>query len=178
MTPDDAELFRQAIGAVTPLAVKPKVAPLKPEVKPIPAQHLADEQRALHQSLSDDFSPESLLDSDAELSWQRAPMGTDVVRKLRRGQWVIQDELDLHGARSHEARELLSWFLQQALKRGLRCVRVIHGKGHGSVNRQPVLKLKVPHWLMQHDAVLAYCQARPADGGAGALLVLLRAGTR
>ena len=175
MTPDDAELFRRSIGDVKPIKTKPKVVKPPAEIAPIATQHLADEQQALHQSLSDDFSPESLLDSDADLSWQRSPLGADVVRKLRRGQWVIQDELDLHGARSHEARELLSWFLQQALKRGLRCVRVIHGKGYGSVNRQPVLKIKVPRWLMQHDAVLAYCQARPADGGAGALLVLLRA---
>ena len=103
------------------------------------------------------------------------PLGADVVRKLRRGHWVLQDELDLHGARSDEARELVGDFLRDALRRGLRCVRVIHGKGLGSKDRQPVLKGKVRKWLMQRDEVIAFCSARAADGGSGAVVVLLRA---
>jgi DNA-nicking Smr family endonuclease len=88
---------------------------------------------------------------------------------------VIQDQVDLHGARTDEARELVGGFLSDCLKRGLRCVRIVHGKGHGSRDRQPVLKGKVPKWLMQRDEVIAFCQAKPADGGAGALIVLLKA---
>ena len=96
------------------------------------------------------------------------------MRRLRRGHWVLDDQIDLHGARRDEARTLLAAFLRDCIKRNMRCVRVVHGKGHGSVGRQPVLKGKVRGWLMQKDEVLAFCQARAADGGSGALLVLLR----
>jgi len=129
----------------------------------------------LQSSLSDDFSIESLLDTDAALSFARSGIGQDTLRKLRRGHWVIQSELDLHGLRSEEAREALAEFLRSAGKRGQRCVRIIHGKGLGSVNKEPVLKQKVRNWLAQKDEVLAFCQARGADGGAGALIVLLKA---
>lgn len=97
------------------------------------------------------------------------------MRKLRRGNWVIQSQLDLHGLRTDEAREALGEFLRAAIRRGQRCVRVIHGKGLGSVNKEPVLKNKVRNWLVQKDEVLAFCQATAADGGAGAVIVLLRA---
>jgi len=87
---------------------------------------------------------------------------------------VIQSQLDLHGLDRHQAREALADFLASCVKRGVRCVRVIHGKGLGSKNREPVLKTKVKHWLTQREEVLAYCQARPVDGGSGALVVLLK----
>ena len=97
------------------------------------------------------------------------------MRKLRRGHWVIQGQLDLHGMRREEARDALGEFLRNAMKRGMRCVRIIHGKGLGSVNKEPVLKNKVRNWLVQKEEVIAFCQARASDGGAGALVVLLRA---
>ena len=97
-----------------------------------------------------------------------------MVRKLRRGVWAIQGQLDLHGLRRDEARERLGAFLRDADRHGLRCVRVIHGKGHGSPGREPVLKAKVKSWLAQKSEVIAFTQARAADGGHGALLVLLR----
>lgn len=97
-----------------------------------------------------------------------------MLRKLRRGHWILQGELDLHGARVDGARELLGAFLRDAIKHQRRCVRVIHGKGHGSIGKQPVLKGKVKNWLIQKDEVLAFCQAREHDGGGGALIVLLR----
>ncbi|HCE10973.1 MAG TPA: DNA mismatch repair protein MutS [Oxalobacteraceae bacterium] len=171
----EADLFRSAIGGVTPLPPVDKAAPHSPRPRPIAHQHLADEQAALQSSLSDDFSIESLLDTDAALSFARSGIGQDTLRKLRRGHWVIQSELDLHGLRSEEAREALAEFLRSAGKRGQRCVRIIHGKGLGSVNKEPVLKQKVRNWLAQKDEVLAFCQARGADGGAGALIVLLKA---
>ena len=95
--------------------------------------------------------------------------------KLRRGHWVIQASIDLHGLVSDEARLYVADFLNQCKKRGLRCVRIVHGKGLGSKNREPVLKHKLRNWLIQRDEVLAYAQAKPHDGGSGALIVLIRA---
>jgi DNA-nicking Smr family endonuclease len=96
------------------------------------------------------------------------------VRKLRKGRWAIQDEFDLHGMRRDEARQALADFLREVTRRGLRCVRIIHGKGLGSVNKEPVLKGMVHKWLVQKDEVVAFCQAKAADGGSGALVVLLK----
>ncbi len=171
----EADLFRRSVGEVAPLATANKVVTVAPRPLPIAHQHLADEQAALHESLSDEFSVETLLDTDEALSFTRSGIGPDTVRKLRRGHWVIQSQLDLHGLRSDEAREALALFLRNAAKRGLRCVRVIHGKGLGSINKEPVLKNKVRNWLAQKDEVIAFCQAKAADGGTGALVVLLKA---
>ena len=171
----EADLFRSSMGDVAPLKKADKAAIVPPRPLPIARQHLADEQAALRESLSDEFTIESLLDTDEALSYAREGIGPDVVRKLRRGNWVIQAQLDLHGLRTDEARDALGEFLRTSVKRGLRCVRVIHGKGLGSVNKTPVLKNKVRNWLVQKDEVIAFCQARAADGGAGALIVLLQA---
>jgi DNA-nicking Smr family endonuclease len=97
-----------------------------------------------------------------------------VTRKLRLGQWSIQRQLDLHGLRSDEARQALGQFIREAHKQGIRCVRVIHGKGLGSPGKTPVLKSRVHSWLVQKNEVLAFVQAKPADGGAGAVVVLLQ----
>ena len=170
----EADLFRRSIGTVAPLTPPDKVTPSAPRPEPIARQHLADEEAALRESLSDDFDVETLLDTDDQLSYTRAGIGSDVVRKLRKGHWAIQDQLDLHGMRTDEAREALGEFLRKMGRRGLRCVRIIHGKGLGSVNKEPVLKNKVRNWLVQKDEVIAFCQAKAADGGAGALVVLLK----
>lgn len=170
----EGELFRQAMQGVTPLApTHQHVAPVT-HPAPVAMQRIKDEKAALVESLSDHFDVESLLETDDRLSWRRDGIGPDVVRKLRRGHWILQDELDLHGATREIARELLNAFVHDAFRRGLRCIRVIHGKGLGSVDGQPVLKSKVLAWLIQKDEVLALCQARAQDGGAGALVVLLR----
>ncbi|MDT4883333.1 putative DNA endonuclease SmrA [compost metagenome] len=97
-----------------------------------------------------------------------------MTRKLREGRWSIQRQIDLHGLRVDEAREALGRFIREAHQLGLRCVRVVHGKGLGSPGRAPVLKGRVHRWLVQKNEVLAFVQARPAEGGAGALVVLLR----
>jgi DNA-nicking Smr family endonuclease len=133
-----------------------------------------DDAEVLQASVSDDIDVESLLDTDEALSYRANGIGPDVLRKLRRGEWSIQSEIDLHGHRVDEAREALVAFLKQALKRNQRCVRVVHGKGLGSQGKTPVLKGKVRAWLVQRDDVIAFCQARPAEGGSGALVVLLR----
>jgi len=171
----DADLFRRSVGNVQPLSPNEKAETPVPRPLPIARQRMADEQAALEESLSDEFNVDTLLDTDHELSYARPGISGDILRKLRRGNWVIQAQLDLHGMRREEAREALAEFLRNAVKRGLRCVRVIHGKGLGSVNKEPVLKSKVRSWLVQKEEVIAFCQARAADGGAGALVVLLKA---
>ena len=171
----EADIFRRSIGAVAPLAAPARHAHALPRPEPIAHQHLADEQAALAESLSDEFSVESLLDTDAGLSYARSGIGPDTLKKLRRGHWVIQSQLDLHGLRTDEARTALAEYLRSACKRGVRCVRIIHGKGLGSINKEPVLKNKVRNWLVQKEEVLAFCGARAADGGSGALVVLLKA---
>ncbi len=173
-----ADEFRAAVGAVTPLAIKQRVEHDRPPHPPVAHKRLEDDQQVLIASVSDEFEIDTLLHTDAELSFRRPGIGPDVLRKLRRGDWVIQDHLDLHGLRVGEARELLSQFLREAIRRGLRCVRVVHGKGLGSRDRQPVLKGKARVWLAQRDEVIAFCQARPAEGGSGALVVLLRPASR
>lgn len=170
----EADLFRLAVGQVTPLKTDNRIEPYPILPQPVAWQHIADEQAALVESLSDDFDALSLLDTDQSLSYTRPGVGPDVVRRLRRGNWVIQDELDLHGLRRDDARESLALFLRLATKRGIRCVRIVHGKGLGSINKEPVLKGMVYRWLAQKDEVIAFCVARAADGGAGALVVLLR----
>jgi len=172
---DEAELFRRSIGQVAPLTVAERATPPPARPSPVAHQHLADEKEALQESISDEFTTETLLATDDELSFARDGIGTDTLRKLRRGHWVIQAQLDLHGFRRDEARTALAEFVRQASRRGLRCVRIIHGKGLGSVNREPVLKGWVRNWLPQKQEVLAFCQARAADGGSGALVVLLKA---
>lgn len=170
----DRELFLRSVGDVIPLDPKDRIDPVFSPPEPVPVQRLADERAALKASLSDEFSVESLLETDEALSYARNGIGHDVVRKLRRGHWVIQDQLDLHGMRRDEAREMIVSFLRQASLRGFRCVRIIHGKGLGSVNNEPVLKRLVHKWLVQRADVMAFCQARPADGGSGAVVVLLK----
>ncbi len=170
----EANVFRDAVGKVTPLNAPPRVLHELPRPEPIAQQRIADDQAVLRESLSDEFSIDTLLEVDETLSYARSGVGPDVLRKLRGGGWVVQDQLDLHGLRVDQAREALGQFLRDAGKRGFRCVRIIHGKGLGSLNKKPVLKIKVRNWLVQKEEVIAFCQARAADGGSGALMVLLK----
>lgn len=171
----EAGLFRDATRDVAPLKAPPRAAPPATRIEPVARMHLLDEAQALASSLSDGVNSDTLIDTDEALSYAREGLAPDVLRKLRRGQWVIQAQLDLHGLTRGEAREAVALFLHTAVKEGKRCVRIVHGKGLGSKNRTPVLKAKVRHWLTQTEAVLAFTQARAADGGAGAVVVLLRA---
>ncbi len=170
------ELFIRAAGTVNTLPDPGRATLTGARPDPIPRQRLRDQQAVLVEAISDDFDVSTLLDIDDQLSFRRPGIGTDVTRKLRLGHWAIQRQLDLHGLRSDEAREQLSLFMRQAQSHGIRCVRVVHGKGLGSPGKAPVLKSKVFAWLVQKKEVLAFVQARPAEGGAGALVVLLQPG--
>ena len=169
----DKNLFARAIGKVAPLPVHNKAhLPRKPR-EPVATQLQKDEAKVIQDSLSDEFDVSTLLDTDDALSFRRPSVGTEVTRKLRKGEWAIQREIDLHGLRSGEARLALTTFIREAHKHGIRCVRVVHGKGLGSPGKTPVLKSKVHSWLVQKNQVMAFVQAKPAEGGAGALVVLL-----
>lgn len=168
------QLFQAAIGKVHPLAPNARVnlKPAAPEA--IPKQQLLDEAAALQEAISDSVDISNLLETDAQLSFRRSGVGPDVTQKLRRGKWTIQRQIDLHGLRSDDARSALTLFIRTARQQGIRCVRVVHGKGLGSPGKTPVLKDKVHRWLVQKEEVVAFVQAPPAQGGAGAVVVLLQ----
>ena len=173
----DHALFLRAIGAVQPLkaSARHEKADQAARPAPLPRQRQQDERAALRETLSDEFDASTLLHVDEHLSYLRNGIGPDVPARLRRGQWAVQRQIDLHGLRVDQARQALAAFITAACRSGVRCVRVVHGKGHGSPGKTSVLRAKVPGWLIQKHEVLAFVQARPPDGGAGALLVLLRA---
>ena len=166
--------FHEAMRDVVPLGRPARVELQRPRPAPVPRQRLRDDRAVLAESLATNPSPDMGLASGEELVYLRAGMPPDVLRRLRRGHWVVQDDLDLHGMTSVEARAATAAFLAECMQRGVRCVRIIHGKGLRSPNRQPVLKRKLGHWLTLRDDVLAFCEARPVDGGSGAVVVLLR----
>lgn len=170
----DVDVFLDAIKDVRPLPNNGhKIHPVK-KPKPIPLQFIRDEQQALADSLSDHYIPAHELETGEELLYLRDGHSPDILSKLRRGHWVIQEKIDLHGLISDEARLYVSTFISDCKKRGIRCVRIVHGKGLGSRNREPVLKNKLRGWLMQKDEVIAYAEAKKQDGGSGAVIVLLK----
>ena len=172
------QLFAQAVGPVRALdaAATARVRLMPEPAAPLPRQRQRDEQAVLREAISDEFDAGTLLEVDAEHGFQRPGIGADVAARLRRGHWAVQRQIDLHGLRREQARETLATFLRDATRAGIRCVRVVHGKGLGSPGRAPVLKGLVQRWLSQRREVLAFVQAKPLEGGAGALVVLLAAG--
>jgi DNA-nicking Smr family endonuclease len=171
---EDIALFYEAVKGARPIKVDRALAPVK-KPKPIPKQLIRDERQALVDSLSDHYIPAHELESGEELLYLREGQSPVILSKLRRGHWVVQAHIDLHGMISDEARAYVSEFITDCKKRGIRCVRIVHGKGLGSRNREPILKHKLRGWLMQKDEVIAYAQAKANDGGSGAVLVLLKA---
>ena len=169
----DADLFRQAMAGVTPLNEDDRVVPETPRPAPVPQQRDSDEARVLAELLDGDLDPAE-LETGEEITFLRPGVQHQVLRRLRRGHFPVQAELDLHGHTRPEAREALRAFIDDSRTRDHRCVRVIHGKGLRSRHRGPVLKQLVDRWLRQLDEVLAFASARPVDGGTGAVYVLLR----
>lgn len=163
----DEDLFRHAVEGVTPIAPPDRVTPASRPRKP-----------AVQNSVTPDAIPDNLSDHGAGdiaiTEYLRPGLNRMTLRKLRRGEWPEQDELDLHGLNSDEARKLLAAFLQNATQHGLRCVNVIHGKGWRSEGRDGILKVLSRHWLAQHPQVLAFCDAPLQAGGSGAAWVLLK----
>ncbi len=191
--PEEKELLRAALADVQPLAPANRASLIRPKPDPVAAQRQraakqvplggaakqvplgGDEQEILGDTLSDSPAWQQGLENGEELLFRRDGLSQQHIRKLRRGHWKVQDHLDLHGLIATEARALTAAFLAHAIRNGLRCVRIVHGKGLSSPNREPVLKKKLSGWLAQRDEVLAYCQAPQPEGGGGAVLVLLRA---
>ncbi len=171
---DDNRLFQQAVKDARPLNAEPTHSE-KTYPKPVAKHFMRDEKQALRDSLSDDYIPAHELESGEELLYLREGQSPNILGNLRRGFWVVQAQVDLHGLITDEARMYVADFLNSCKKRNIRCVRIVHGKGLGSRNREPVLKHKLRSWLMQRDEVIAYAQAKPEDGGSGAVIVLLKA---
>jgi DNA-nicking Smr family endonuclease len=171
---DDLELFRSAVAEVRPLA-QDKIEPPVRRARPIPRQTLADEEQVLRDMLSDEFDPAD-VETGEHLLFSRPGVQHRTLRKLRRGQFSVSAELDLHGMNVPMARQALAQFLLHSRGHNQCCVRIIHGKGNRSAHRGPVLKNMVNKWLQQRDEVLAYCSALPVDGGTGAVYVLLKRG--
>ncbi|MCG5516132.1 MULTISPECIES: Smr/MutS family protein [unclassified Ectothiorhodospira] len=169
---DDMALFRAAVGQVRPVRSDRQPLQRRPP-PPRPRQAEADRRRVIEALGEDPFDGTDVQPGD-ELIYMAEGLQRQVFRKLRRAQYRIADELDLHGLFTREAHQALALFLAEARERRLRCVRIIHGKGLRSSNRGPVLKSRVAQWLRQRSEVLAYCSAPPSLGGTGAVLVLLR----
>src|SRR6478672_10570163 len=173
-SPPEDEEFRRATRDVERLRAPRRVKLGRAPAAPVPEQTRRDERAALAESLAGPRSIDDAIESGEELAFLREGLSRQVLRKLRRGHWVVQDELDLHGMNRVQAAHAVGEFLRHCRARRFRCVRIVHGKGLGSRNREPVLKGKLRKWLAMRDEVLAYCQAPASQGGAGALLVLLR----
>ncbi|MDM8560070.1 Smr/MutS family protein [Candidatus Parabeggiatoa sp. HSG14] len=168
----DSALFKEAMLGVKPL-ICDKVALIKPHPPPIPRQRYLDEALVREEMLSDDYDTAEVETGD-ELLFVRPGIQHTLLAKLRRGQFSIDGELDLHGMTVPVARSEVASFLRECQIRQIRCARIVHGKGYGSWQKQPVLKNKVNKWLQQRCEVLAFCSARQVDGGTGAVYVLLK----
>ncbi|MGZ8291383.1 MAG: Smr/MutS family protein [Telluria sp.] len=177
----EANVFRNSLGGVRKLPESDRYVPnAPPGINPPPPRQkyrnqAEDDAAVLRESLSDDFDVDHLLEDDPGVSFSRHGIGPDVLRKLRKGYWQVQDELDLHGMRRDTARDQLGDFLRRAAKRKLRCVCIIHGKGLGSAGGEPVLRSMVHSWLEQKEEVIAFHAANMDGRPHGALIVLLRA---
>ncbi|MGH8456471.1 MAG: Smr/MutS family protein [Stenotrophobium sp.] len=168
----DAALFRNAMAGVKRVAPAQHIA--LPQIMPStrPRQQEADDRAVMKELLA---NPEpDLLESGDTLLYRIPGLPESVFRRLRRGQYKVQDELDLHGLNREKARVEVGKFIARCHDRGFRCARIVHGKGNGSPNSGPVIKTYLDGWLRRRSDVLAFCSARPVDGGTGAVYVLLR----
>jgi DNA-nicking Smr family endonuclease len=170
---EEKELFRRAMQDARPLRVESRVPAARPRPKPRARFSRADDEAVLAESLDPDLD-DIVAHGGEALRFQRPSVGRRTMRRLARGSYAVQDEIDLHGMTLAEARPQLAEFLENAVQNGKRCVRIVHGKGLGSGQRGAVLRPNVDRWLRRWDAVLAFVSARQVDGGTGAVYVLLR----
>ncbi len=172
---NDLDLFRQSVADARPLKPQNTVQHSTPSTEPPQKrrQHQKNEELSPVCTLSDEYQVEEVSSAD-ELFFSRPGLQHSVVKKLRRGQFSCSTTLDLHGMIVTEARQALVEFIHESRKRNARYVRIVHGKGHGSSCRQPILKNRLNNWLRQIDDVLAFCSAQPRDGGTGAVYLLLK----
>ena len=170
---DEGDDFREAMRDVAPIAPHHRIEPWRAPAPPIPTKRREDERAVLAELARAGFDDDAEIEDDA--SYLRPGLPRDILRKLRRTHWVIQDDLDLHGLTGDEAALEMATFLSGARRRGLRCVRIVHGKGLRSVGREPVLKRRIRRLLTRRDEVLAFVEPRAAHGGGGAVVVLLEA---
>ncbi len=174
MSKDDSDLFRQFVDVDKKITFD-GIRPFRKKLSTKPNQQVTDEKHAqiLDEMFFEAYEPADLEMGD-ELLFFRAGVSRTDLRKLRKGLNSIQGELDLHGLTVKMAREQLANFLHQCSRTEKRCVKIIHGKGRGSVQGKPVIKNKVNIWLRQKNEVLAFCSARQNDGGTGAIYLLLK----
>ena len=174
---DDFAAFQAAVDGVVPLRqADERIRFEPPKPSPRPRQRELDEAAAVAESLHGLFEIDDLLAISDTDSFLRPGLPRSLLRDLRRGRWAIQNHVDLHGHNRHEAHEAVSLFLAESRDAGKRCLRIVHGRGHGSPGREGVLRLLVKSWLARRKDVMAFCHAPPCDGGEGALWVLLEAG--
>ena len=170
--PEDRALFRTAVRDSRRLE-HDRVEHRLQRPRPIPHSRIRDEAQVLRDLVSDEFHPAD-FETGEELSYLKPGTQPVLLKKLRRGQFSVAEGLDMHGMTVVVAKTQLTLFLAEVQRRGVTCVRIVHGKGLRSSNRGPVLKHKLNLWLRQREEVLAFCSARPNDGGTGAVYVLLR----
>lgn len=164
--------FAELFGNVKPIS-SDRVVHHKPKPHPTPRQTQRDEQQVMETLAIGPMEFEDMQPGDV-LSYVQPGIQKQVFKKLRRGQYSVGSELDLHGMNRMEAQTSLTVFINEARQQNIRCVRIIHGKGHGSSNLGPVIKPLVNTWLQRREDVLAFASARPVDGGTGAVYVLLK----
>ncbi len=172
---DDAHLFREEMRDVRPAGPHNRVEPWRERPRPVPTQRLEDERAVLAELSRLAFDEGSDVEMEEDTLFLRPGLPRDILRKLRRTHWVIQEDLDLHGLTGDEAVEATARFLAECRRFGLRCVRIVHGKGRGSRGREPVLKRRVRRMLTRREEVLAFVEPHPLHGGGGAVVVLLEA---
>lgn len=170
---DDSGLFRRLMGDARPIAPDPRAPDYKPKPPPRARFRREDERMVLQESLEPDIDDIETGAGEA-LRFSRPSIGRRTMRKLARGNYSVQDEIDLHGMTVPEAKAALRAFITESGRRGYTCVRVVHGKGLGSGDRGPILKSKVNNWLRRWHEILAFVSTRQAHGGTGAIYVLLR----
>lgn len=169
---DDARLFREAMGEVRQIEPAP-LPPIAPKPLPRPRMFEADEASVTSELLDMAFDPAS-MEIGEELGYLRDGYPPRLLRRLKRGQFSVQDELDLHHMNAAAAQASIVAFLAEAHQHDLHCVRIVHGKGLRSKAAGPVLKALTDRLLRRRDDVVAFASARPAQGGTGAVVVLLK----